>query len=129
MANTKKDKKGKKDKDLLARLADAGEDAIVQLTKTAAGKAVVDAANQTRARIDDLSRRMRGVEELEARVTALEKQLAALTRKGDAAKPAARKPRKPAASKPAAKPASSEQPAPAEPAPVEPPAPAPAPEP
>ena len=123
MANTKKGKKDKKDKDLLARLADAGEDAIIQLTKTAAGKAVVDAANQTRARIDDLSKRMRGVEELEGRVAALEKQLAALTKKTDAAKPAARKPRKPAATKPAAaKPAESEQPAPAEPAAGEPPA-------
>ena len=126
MANAKKGKKDKKDKDLLARLADAGEDAIVQLTKTAAGKAVVDAANQTRARIDDLSKRMRGVEELEGRVAALEKQLAALTKKTDAAKPAARKPRKPAAAKPAAAKPAGTEPAPAEPATGEPPAPPPA---
>ena len=64
----------KKDKDLLARLADAGEDAIVQLTKTAAGKALVEAANQTRNRVDELTKRVRGVEALEKRVAALEKQ-------------------------------------------------------
>jgi polyhydroxyalkanoate synthesis regulator phasin len=85
----------KKDKDLLARLADAGEDAIVQFTKTAAGKALAEAANQTRNRVDELSRRVRGVETLEARVTSLEKQVASL-------KKASRKPaRKPATPKPA----------------------------
>jgi polyhydroxyalkanoate synthesis regulator phasin len=91
----------KKDKDLLARLADAGEDAIVQLTKTAAGKALAEAANQTRTRIDELSKRVRGVEALEARVAALEKQVAGLKKKPAARKPAARKPaaRKPAAPK------------------------------
>ena len=85
----------KTDKDLLARLADAGEDAIVQLTKTAAGKAVVDAANQTRTRLDELTKRVRGVEALEARVAALEKQVAALKKKPAARKPAARKPAAP----------------------------------
>ncbi len=86
----------KKEKDLLARLADAGEDAIVQLTKTSAGKALVEAANTTRTRLDELTKRVRGVEALEARVSALEKQLAAQKKK-----PAARA-RKPAARKPAA---------------------------
>ncbi len=89
----------KKDKDLLARLADAGEDAIVQLTKTAAGKALVDAANQTRNRVDELAKRVRGYEALEKRVAVLEKQLAAQKKKPAARKSAARKP---AASKPAA---------------------------
>ncbi len=91
----------KKDKDILARLADAGEDAIVQLTKTAAGKALVEAAAQTRSRVDELGKRVRGVEALEKRVAALEKQLAAQKKKPAARKPAARKPaaRKPAAPK------------------------------
>lgn len=85
----------KKDKDLLARLADAGEDAIQQLTKSSAGKALIEAANTTRSRVDELSKRVRGVEALEARVSALEKQLAAQKKK-----PAARKPaRKPTAPK------------------------------
>jgi len=91
----------KKDKDLLARLADAGEDAIVQLSKTSAGKAIVEAANTTRLRLDELTKRVRGVEALEKRVAALEKQLAAQKKKPAARKPAARKPaaRKPAAPK------------------------------
>ena len=85
----------KKDKDLLARLADAGEDAITQLSKTSAGKAVVDAANQTRTRVDELAKRVRGYEALEKRVAALEKQLAAQKKKPAARKPAARKPAAP----------------------------------
>ena len=83
----------KKDKDLLARLADAGEDAIVQLTKTAAGKALVEAAAQTRSRVDELGKRVRGVEALENRVASLEKQVASL--KKASRKPAARKPAAP----------------------------------
>jgi hypothetical protein len=82
----------KEQKDLLARLADAGEDAIQQLSKTSAGKALIDAANTTRTRVDDLSKRVRGVETLEARVSALEKQVAALKKKPAARKSAARKP-------------------------------------
>ena len=85
----------KKDKDLLARLADAGEDAIVQLTKTAAGKALVEAANTTRSRVDELSKRVRGVEALEKRVAALEKQLAGLKKKPASRKSTARKPAAP----------------------------------
>jgi hypothetical protein len=85
----------KKEKDLLARLADAGEDAIVQLTKTAAGKALVEAANQTRTRVDELTKRVRGIEALEKRVAALEKQLAAQKKKPAARRPAARKPAAP----------------------------------
>jgi hypothetical protein len=87
----------KKDKDLLARLADAGEDAIVQFTKTAAGKALAEAASQTRTHVDELSKRVRGVETLEKRVAALEKQVAALKKKPAARKPAARKPAAPKA--------------------------------
>ena len=82
----------KEQKDLLARLTDAGEDAIQQLSKSSAGKAIVEAANTTRMRIDELTKRVRGVESLEARVSALEKQLAARKKKSGARKPAAKKP-------------------------------------
>ena len=84
-----------KDKDLLGRLAGAGEDALLQIGKTAAGKALLEAANQTRARVDELTKRVRGIEGLEKRVSALEKQVAALKKKPAARKPAARKPAAP----------------------------------
>jgi hypothetical protein len=89
-------------KDLLTRLADAGEDAINRLSDLPGASKLLDATNTLRARVDELQKRMRGIEELEQRVTALEAQLAALTK---TAKPKAAKPAASPASKP--KPASS----------------------
>ena len=67
-------------KDLIARLADAGEDAIQRLADLPGASRFTDALNQTKARVDDLSRRMRGVEELERRVAALEERVEALSK-------------------------------------------------
>ena len=58
----------------------------------------MDMANETKTRLDDVQKKLRGLDELEKRVAKLEKQLAAT--KSPARKPAARKP---AARKPAAK--------------------------
>jgi len=89
-------------KDLLTRLADAGEDAINRLSDLPGASKLLDATNTLRARVDELQKRMRGIDELEQRVTALEAQVAALTK---TAKPKAAKPAASSASKP--KPASS----------------------
>jgi hypothetical protein len=62
-------------KDLLTRLADAGEEAIAKLADAPGMKPVTNFANTTRDRLDELSRRVRGIDELERRVAALEKQL------------------------------------------------------
>jgi len=70
------------EKDLITRLADAGEDAIQRLGDLPGGKTLVDAATTFRARVDDLAVRIRAIDPLEKRVTALEKRLAALERKG-----------------------------------------------
>jgi hypothetical protein len=69
------------DKDLMTRLADAGEDAIQRLGELPGGKAMVDAAATFRARVDDLANRIRAIDPLEKRVTAIEKRLATLERK------------------------------------------------
>jgi len=79
-------------KDLLSRLADAGEEAIQRLAKAPGGENVVKALNTSRERIDELQKKMRGIERLEKRVAALEKKVDALTKQS---KPAAAK--KPAA--------------------------------
>jgi hypothetical protein len=87
------------DKDLMTRLADAGEDAIQRLGDLPGGKTVVEAAANFRARLDDLAVRIRAIDPLEKRVTALEKRLAALERKAKpaSAKPTAKQPPKPPA--------------------------------
>jgi hypothetical protein len=75
------------DKDLITRLADAGEDAVQRLGDLPGGKTLVEAATTFRARLDDMATRIRAIDPLEKRVTAIEKRLAALEHKG---KPATR---------------------------------------
>lgn len=66
------------DKDFVARLADAGEEALQKLTELPGGQKAVAAFNDLRNRVDDLAKKVRGIDALEARVTKLEKELAAL---------------------------------------------------
>lgn len=85
--------------DVIARLAGKGEEAIKRLADLPGGHRAVEAFNDLKARVDDLSKRMRGVDALEKRVTKLEKDLAALKRaqKHTPEKPPATKPAAPAA--------------------------------
>lgn len=62
-------------KDLLSRLADAGEEAIQKLSEVPGGKRVRDAVNGVRDRVDELQHRVRNLAELEKRVKALEKKV------------------------------------------------------
>lgn len=68
------------DDDVIARLAGKGEQALHRLADLPGGTKAVQMFNDLRARVDDLSKKMRGVDELEQRVTKLEKELAALRR-------------------------------------------------
>jgi len=74
--------------DVIARLAGKGEEAIKRLADLPGGQRALEAYNDLKLRVDDLTRRVRGVDELEKRVAKLEKELAALKRaqKHDAAK-------------------------------------------
>jgi hypothetical protein len=85
MATTKKQTV---DEDVIGRLAGRGEQALQRLADLPGGNRVLTAFNDLRARVDDLSKKMRGVDQLEQRVARLEKEIAALKR---AQKPAAPK--------------------------------------
>jgi DNA repair exonuclease SbcCD ATPase subunit len=69
-----------KNDDVIARLAGKGEEAIKRLADLPGGHRALEAFNDLKARVDDLSKRMRGLDALEKRVTKLEKDLAALRR-------------------------------------------------
>jgi uncharacterized protein YceH (UPF0502 family) len=66
------------DKDLISRLADAGEEALQRLSELPGGQRAVSAVNDLRTRVDDLTKKVRGIDALEARIAKLEKELAAL---------------------------------------------------
>lgn len=68
------------DKDVISRLAGRGEEALSRLAELPGGTRALKALNDTRDRVEELSKRMRGVDELEKRVARLEKELAALRR-------------------------------------------------
>ncbi|HEY7731315.1 MAG TPA: hypothetical protein VH950_10470 [Gaiellaceae bacterium] len=81
----------KAERDVLARLADRGEDAINRLADLPGGTRAVKAWTDMRERVDELSRKVRGIDKLEVRVAKLEKELAALKRAQKSA-PAAKAP-------------------------------------
>lgn len=92
MAETKKTTNA--DKDFVTRLADKGEEALQRLAELPGGQKAMTAVNDLRARVDDLAKKVRGLDTLEARVVKLEKEVAALKK---AKTPARRStPRKPA---------------------------------
>jgi hypothetical protein len=66
--------------DMIGRLAGRGEDALQRLVELPGGTKALRAFNELRGRVDDLSKKVRGVDALEQRVTKLEKELAALKR-------------------------------------------------
>ncbi len=81
------------DKDFVTRLADAGEEALQRLSEFPGGHRALNAYNDLRTRVDDLGKKVRGIDALEARVAKLEKELAALKKtKAPARRQASRKP-------------------------------------
>jgi hypothetical protein len=69
---------GTGEKDFMTRLTDAGEEALQRLTELPGGQKAVTAFNDLRNRVDDLAKKVRGIDALETRVAKLEKELAAL---------------------------------------------------
>ena len=84
-------------KDILSRVADLGEEALHKLPNFPGGDRLMDVVNQSRTRLDEMQKRLRGLDELEKRVDLLEKRLARLEKPAGTASAA----RKPAAKKPA----------------------------
>jgi hypothetical protein len=81
---------GGSQKDLLGRLADAGEDALQRFADAPGMDRLMTVANTTRQRLDELSKRVQGISDLERRIERLERQVAGLT--GGAAAPAEEEP-------------------------------------
>ena len=65
---------------MIARLADRGEQTLARLAELPGGAKALQAMNDLRARVDELGKKVRGIDELEQRVAKLEKELAALKR-------------------------------------------------
>jgi hypothetical protein len=81
-----------KQKTFVEKLADAGEEAIQRIGNAPGGDRVAGVLTSVRDRLDDLQRRVRGLEKLEQRVSALEARVDKLDGKSKAAarKPAAK---------------------------------------
>jgi hypothetical protein len=61
--------------DLLGRLADLSEEAIQRLSEAPGADRVLNAMNTLRDRTDELQKRVRGLEDLEKRLAAVERKL------------------------------------------------------
>jgi hypothetical protein len=80
------------DKDLLGRLADAGEDALRRLSEAPGMDRATAFAKSTRKQLDELTKRVQGISALEARIAKLEKQVAALSKDPPKRSPARKAP-------------------------------------
>ena len=84
-------------RDLLSKLADRGEEVLSKFADTPGAARVLELLNSTRERLDDLQKRVIGLEGLERRLDEVEKKLEQLEGGGAAVKKAAAK--KPPAAK------------------------------
>ena len=64
-------------KDLLSQFRDLGSEALHRLQDVPGGSKLVEVANDTRTRLDEMQKKLRGLDELEKRVAKLERQVAA----------------------------------------------------
>jgi len=80
------------EKDFVTRLADAGEEALQRLAELPGGQKALTAMNDLRARVDELGKKVRGIDALEERVVKLENEVAALKKAKAPARGQARKP-------------------------------------
>jgi hypothetical protein len=80
-------------KDILTRVSDLGSEALQRLSDVPGGTRLAELANESKTRLDDMQKKLRGLDALEKRVAKLEKQLAAQSKPKTttAKKPAARK--------------------------------------
>lgn len=62
-------------KNLVSRLADAGEEAIQRLADAPGADRVMGAMTSMRERMDDMQKKLRGLDALEKRVATLERRL------------------------------------------------------
>src|SRR5712691_10254029 len=82
---------GTRRNDLLGRLADLSEETIQRLGDVPGADRVLGAMNSLRDRVDELQKRVRGLEALEQRLAAVEPKLERLSKGGGASSGTARK--------------------------------------
>jgi TolA-binding protein len=71
---------GTRRNDLLGRLADLSEEAIQRLSDAPGADRVLGAMNSMRDRVDELQKRVRGLEDLEKRLAVLERKVDKLSK-------------------------------------------------
>jgi hypothetical protein len=69
-------------RNLVERLADVGEDAIQRIGTAPGADRLLGAVNTMRDRVDDLQKRVRGFEALEKRLSSVERRLDKIEGKG-----------------------------------------------
>ena len=77
-----------RNKDLLARLSDLSEGAVQRLSEAPGADRALQALKGLGDKVDELQRRTRGFEELEKRLTKLEKRVDGMAKPKTARKPA-----------------------------------------
>jgi hypothetical protein len=76
-----------RNKDLLARLSDLSEGAVQRLSEAPGADRALQALKSLGDKVDELQRRTRGFEELERRLTKLEKRVEGMAREKPARRP------------------------------------------
>ena len=69
-----------KQKDLLTRLSDVGEEALSRVAGSPATARVIETVGGMRERLDDVQKKVRGLDALEKRVAKLEKRVEELSK-------------------------------------------------
>jgi hypothetical protein len=80
-------------KNIVTRLADAGEEAIQRFSGTPGADRLLGAVNSLRERVDDMQKNMRAITQIEKRLDAIERRLNKVEGKS-ASTPSSSKPRK-----------------------------------
>lgn len=74
-----------KERDVLGRLADRGEEALGKLADLPGGARALRAFNDLKTRVDEMGKKVRGIDALEARIVKLEAEVSGLKRASKAA--------------------------------------------
>jgi hypothetical protein len=80
-----------KNKDLLSRLADRGEQVVGRISDLPGAKNLLDRTTQLAKRLDDVQKQLRSLGPLQKRVTSIERRLDKLEGKSATRKPTARR--------------------------------------
>jgi hypothetical protein len=78
-------------KDLLSRLADRGEQVVGRITDLPGAKTLLDRTTMLAKRVDEIQKRLRSLDPLEKRVTAVERRLDKLEKGTTRKRPATRR--------------------------------------